>query len=55
MAATGAAVLNLLVAAKNRGELLAAAQSIQHVATIAQRERLSWVFKGRYDELKKGN
>jgi hypothetical protein len=55
MVATFAAVTTLLTAAKSRTELVAAAQTIQHVGCINQRERLSWVFKRRYDELKKGN
>lgn len=55
MVATFSAVTTLLTAAKSRTELIAAAQTIQHVGSIDQRERLSRVFKRRYDELKKGN
>lgn len=55
MVATFAAVNSLLTAAKSRSELIVAAQTIQHVGCINQRERLSRVFKRRYDELKKGN
>ena len=54
MVATFAAVTTLLTAAKSRAELIAAAQTIQHVGCISQRERLSRVFKRRYDEFKKG-
>jgi hypothetical protein len=55
MVATFAAVTTLLTAAKSRAELIAAAQTIQHVGCLNQRERLSRVFKRRYDEFKKGN
>ncbi len=47
MVATFAAVTTLLPAAKSRSELIAAAQTIQHVGSIDQRERLSRVFKRR--------
>lgn len=57
MIATLESVTALLNAAKNKAELIAAAQNIQHVGCISQRERLSLVFKRRYDEFKpkKGN
>jgi hypothetical protein len=48
MIATFAAVTTLLTAAKSRAELIAAAQTIQHVGCINQRERLSRTFSRRY-------
>jgi hypothetical protein len=48
MVATFAAVTTLLTAAKSRAELIAAAQTIQHVGCINQRERLSRTFSRRY-------
>ncbi len=48
MVATFAAVTTLLTAAKSRSELIAAAQTIQHVGCINQRERLSRTFARRY-------
>lgn len=55
MVATFAAVTTLLTAAKSRKELIAAAQTIQHVGCLNQRERLAKTFKRRFDEFKKGN
>lgn len=48
MVATFAAVTTLLTAAKSRSELIAAAQTIQHVGCLNQRERLSRTFARRY-------
>lgn len=48
MVATFAAVTTLLTAAKSRAELIAAAQIIQHVGCLNQRERLSRTFSRRY-------
>lgn len=48
MVATFAAVTSLLTAAKSRAELIAAAQTIQHVGCLNQRERLSRTFARRY-------
>jgi hypothetical protein len=45
-------VAALLRSAKSRRELMRAAQSIQHVAQLGDRERLGKIFKQRYDQLK---
>lgn len=53
MVATYAAVTALLTAAKSRQELIAAAQSIQHVGCLNQRERLAGVVRRRLEEFSK--
>lgn len=53
MVATFAAVNSLLTAAKSRSELIVAAQTIQHVGCINQRERLAGVVKRRLEEFSK--
>jgi len=53
MVATFAAVTSLLTAAKSRAELIAAAQTIQHVGCLNQRERLGGVVRRRLEEFSK--
>ena len=53
MVATFAAVNSLLTAAKSRSELIVAAQTIQHVGCLNQRERLAGVVKRRLEEFSK--
>lgn len=53
MVATYAAVNGLLLSAKSRAELIAAAQTIQHVGCLNQRERLGGVVRRRLDEFSK--
>lgn len=48
-------VATLLRAANSRRELMQAAQSIQHVAHVGDRERLGKIFKQRLDQLKQPN
>lgn len=53
MVAKYAAVNGLLMQAKSRAELIAAAQTIQHVGCLNQRERLAGVVKRRLEEFSK--